>query len=103
MYIYVYCDASEHAIATVRYLHVSYANGSTSTGFVLEKAKVAPVSGHTIPKLEHCATVLAVDVAQLVKDYLKIDVIGIKYRVVLVYINNDKNAFMFMLLTVLHT
>ncbi|XP_078330327.1 uncharacterized protein LOC111129274 [Crassostrea virginica] len=93
----IYCDASEHAIATVCYLHVSYANGSTSTGFVLGKAKVAPVSGHTIPRLELCAAVLAVDVAQLVKDHLQIDVNDIKFfsdsRVVLGYINNDKKRF----------
>ena len=35
----IYCDASEHAIATVCYLHVSYANGSTSTGFVHWKSE----------------------------------------------------------------
>ena len=46
--LFIYCDASEHAIATVCYLHVSFANGPTFTRFVLGKAKVAPVSGHSI-------------------------------------------------------
>lgn len=53
----VYCDASELAIAAVCYLKAKYSDGSSSQGFVLGKAKVAPVSGHTIPRLELCAAV----------------------------------------------
>ncbi|XP_062614642.1 uncharacterized protein LOC134276399 [Saccostrea cucullata] len=93
----IFCDASELAIAAVCYLKVHYPDGSTSQGFVLGKAKVAPVSGHTIPRLELCAAVLAVNVGQTAKEQLKIEIDDVKYfsdsRIVLGYINNAKKRF----------
>lgn len=93
----IYCDASESAIAAVCYLRVTYNDSSVSTGYVLGKAKVAPVSGHTIPRLELCAAVLAIEVAQLAIDHLQIEFDDVKFfsdsRVVLGYINNDKKRF----------
>ena len=93
----IYCDASELAIAAVCFLKVTYKDSNTATGYVLGKAKVAPVSGQTIPRLELCAAVLATEVAQLAIDHLKIDLDSVKYfsdsRVVLGYINNDKKRF----------
>lgn len=93
----IFCDASELAIAAVCYLKVHYPDGSTSQGFVLGKAKVAPVSGHTIPRLELCAAVLGVNVGQTAKEQLKIEIDDVKYfsdsRIVLGYINNAKKRF----------
>lgn len=54
----IYCVASELTTAAVCHLRVTNKDTSMSTGFVLGKAKVAPVSG-----LELCAAVLAVEVA----------------------------------------
>lgn len=94
----VYCDASELAIAAVCYLKAKYSDGSSSQGFVLGKAKVAPVSGHTIPRLELCAAVLATDIAQIAKEQLKVKIDDIKFfsdsRIVLGYINNTKKRFL---------
>lgn len=61
--LWIYSDASEKAIAAVSYLKAFFPDGSASTGFLLGKSKVAPVSGHTIPRLELCAAVLAIEVS----------------------------------------
>ena len=93
----IYCDASEVAISAVAYLRVHYKDGSSATGFVLGKSKVAPTSGHTIPRLELCAAVLAVDISQTVKEHLQLDIDDVRYftdsRVVLGYISNERKRF----------
>ncbi|KAK3102609.1 hypothetical protein FSP39_012632 [Pinctada imbricata] len=93
----IYSDASELAISAVAYLRVRYKDSSTAIGFVLGKSKVAPASGHTIPRLELCAAVLAVDIAQIVQEHLQVDIDSIRYftdsRVVLGYISNEKKRF----------
>lgn len=53
---HIFSDESEKAIAAVAYL---VSQKHSSIGFVLEKAKVAPTYGRTIPRLELCAVVLA--------------------------------------------
>ena len=35
-------------------------------GFLIGKTKVAPSHGHTLPRLELCAAVLAVEIAEVV-------------------------------------
>ncbi|XP_068250242.1 uncharacterized protein [Palaemon carinicauda] len=47
----------------VPYLRTTDISGTPSLGFVLGKAKVAPTGGHTIPRLEFCAAVLARGIA----------------------------------------
>lgn len=50
----MYCDASEKAVAASAYINLQTETKS-SLSFVLGKAKVAPTSGHTIPRLELCS------------------------------------------------
>lgn len=92
-----FSDASEKAIAAVSYLRTTYEGGSQQVGFILGKTKVAPSSGHTIPRLELCAAVLAIEVAQTVQDHIDIEFQDVKYfsdsRVVLGYIHNDTRRF----------
>lgn len=64
--IYIFSDASVKAIAAVAYLKVIDAEGVCLVGFILGKAKLAPQPEHTIPRLELCAAVLAVEIADLV-------------------------------------
>lgn len=55
------------------------------------------MSGHTIPRLELCAAVLAIEVSQIVIEHIDISFDSVKYftdsRVVLGYIHNDKIRF----------
>jgi hypothetical protein len=68
--LHVYADASEKAIAAGAYLRTLDKDGNPDLGFVLGKAKVAPTNGHTIPRLELCAAVLAVEIAQCALEQL---------------------------------
>ena len=66
-------------------------------GFLLGKAKVAPKSGHTIPRLELCAAVLAVDIADVLSEQLNIPLSAFHYytdsKIILGYIYNQTRRF----------
>ncbi|XDV26575.1 hypothetical protein PO909_030232 [Leuciscus waleckii] len=68
----VFCDASVKAIGAVCYLKVTDSNGNNQIGFVMGKAKLAPCPEHTVPRLELCTAVLAVELADLVNRVLRI-------------------------------
>ncbi|XP_071150458.1 uncharacterized protein [Mytilus edulis] len=68
--LHVFSDASEKAIAAVAFLRTTDSSGEPNIGFILGKAKVAPTSGHTIPRLELSAAVLAVEITQTIVDNL---------------------------------
>ena len=94
--VYIYSDASEAAIAAAAYLvHVSPEN--TQIGFLMGKAKLAPKSGHSIPRLELCAAVLATEVGTFVSEQLNIPASAFKFfsdsMVVLGYICNRTRRF----------
>lgn len=64
---------------------------------MLGKAKVSPLSVHTIPRLELCAAVLAVEIAQVMVEHLLMKLDSINFfsdsRVVLGYINKGTKRF----------
>ncbi|XP_064478419.1 uncharacterized protein LOC135391824 [Ornithodoros turicata] len=66
-------------------------------GFVFGKAKLAPRPEQTIPRLELCAAVLAVDIAELVVSEIDAHIDDIKFytdsKVVLGYIFNQSRRF----------
>ena len=68
--VHVFCDASEKAIAAVGYLKGTLPDGRRSLGFVLGKAKVAPLHGQSIPRLELCSALLAVEIAETISSHL---------------------------------
>lgn len=94
--VHIFCDASKEAIAAVAYLRVSTGN-VTDVGFLVGKAKVAPTHGHTIPRLELCAGVLATELAETVKEELDIAKSAFRFysdsRVVLGYISAEARRF----------
>lgn len=94
--VHIFCDASKEAIAVVAYLKVTTGN-YTDVGFLVGKAKVAPTHGHTIPRLELCAGVLAVELAETVKEELDIAKSVFRFysdsRVVLGYISAEARRF----------
>lgn len=95
--VHIYCDASEKAIAAVAYLRTIDNSGNSKTGFVMGKSKLAPSSGHTIPRLELCSAVLAVELWDLVEEHLDVVPSSVCFysdsKVTLGYINNRSRRF----------
>ncbi|XP_048764717.2 uncharacterized protein LOC125672561 [Ostrea edulis] len=69
--VLVFADASKNAIAASAYLKLYDVNRSTIS-FLMGKAKVAPNHGHSIPRLELCAAVLATEIAESIAEQLSI-------------------------------
>ena len=95
--VHIFSDASEKAIAAVAYLKTTDRDGHHGLSFLLGKAKVAPKHGHTIPRLELCASVLVGEIAEMISDQLDISPDAIYVysdsRVVLGYIHNQSRRF----------
>lgn len=93
----VFSDASTSAIGAVAYLKTLQKDRQIEVGFVRGKARLAPQSVPTIPRLELCAVVLAVDMADLIQDELDIKLDAIHFysdsKVVLGYIHNATKRF----------
>lgn len=95
--LHVFSDASVKPIAAVAYLKVLEENGMDYVGFVMRKAKLAPMSVHTVPRLELGAAVLAVKIAELVTRELDVKLDDMQFntdsKVVLGYIHNETRRF----------
>ncbi|KAM7402818.1 hypothetical protein PAMP_018029 [Pampus punctatissimus] len=95
--MHVFCDASTKAVGAVAYLKLTAADGHSDGGFLLGKARLAPKPDITIPRLELCAAVLAVEVADMVQEELDFTFDEVNFytdsKVVLGYIFNDKRRF----------
>lgn len=93
----IFADASVLAIAAVAYLRSLSPDGSYKTTFVLGKAKLAPRPELTIPRLELCSAVLAVQMADLIMSEIDIEFDSVNFfsdsKVVLGYIYNEKRIF----------
>ena len=93
----MFSDASEKAIASVAYIVSFQSDKPKQVGFVMGKAKVAPSRGHSIPRLELCAAVLSVEIADFVPKQLDVTVHNVRYytdsKVVLGYICNRTRRF----------
>ncbi|RXN36772.1 hypothetical protein ROHU_002657 [Labeo rohita] len=95
--LYVFADASVKAIAAVAYIKVTSHQDQTEIGFVFGKAKLAPQPDLTIPRLELCAAVLAIEIAEMVVAEMDTTFDSITYytdsKVVLGYIQNQSRRF----------
>ncbi|KAM7373874.1 hypothetical protein PAMP_006564 [Pampus punctatissimus] len=93
----VFSDASTMAIGAIAYLRAIQEDGKVEAGLVMGKAKLAPLSEPTIPRLELCAAVLAVEMADLIREELDLKLDAIRFytdsKVVLGYINNVTKRF----------
>ena len=95
--LHTFSDASKEAVSVVSYLRVFSDARNYQVCFVMGKAKVAPHHGHTIPRLELCAAVMAVDLSDSISDYLDRNM-DAKYfysdsEIVLGYIHNERRRF----------
>lgn len=95
--VHIYCDASEKAIAAVAFLKTTDTKGGIHVGYVMGKAKVAPLHGHSIPRLELCAAVLAVQISETICKELDLERNSFHFfsdsKVVLGYIHNSTRRF----------
>lgn len=93
----VFADASFKAISAVAYLKVTNQEGHSDVGFVFGKSKLAPLQEITIPRLELCAAVLAVEIAELVASELDLKIDSVTFftdsKIVLGYIHNQTRRF----------
>ena len=95
--LHVFSDASKEAIDAVSYLKVFDINNVSKVCFLFGKAKVVPRHGHTIPRLELCVAVLAVEVSDLVSEHIDAPLGQSHFytdsKIVLGYIHNEKWRF----------
>ncbi|XP_056410980.1 uncharacterized protein LOC130352649 [Hyla sarda] len=77
--ICIFSDASTMAIASVAYLRVIDTEGQSHVGFIMGKSKLAPRPAHTVPRLELCAAVLAVEMADMITTELDIEIHAINF------------------------
>ena len=95
--LHAFCDASNDAIGAVTYLETVQDDGHVPVSFVLGKVKLAPTHATTTPRLELCAAVLGVGIAELATEELDLQPDPIMYysdsRVVLGYISNENRRF----------
>ncbi|XP_055061254.2 uncharacterized protein [Misgurnus anguillicaudatus] len=93
----IFSDASFKAIGAVAYLRIIHEDGQINIGFVLGKAKLTPPDEPTIPRLELCAAVLAVEISDLILDEIDFEPDSVKFfcdsKVVLGYIHNESRRF----------
>lgn len=89
---------SEKAISAVAYIYTVSKQDEVDVGFVMGKSKVAPPSGHTIPRLELCGAVLATELSEKITvnlDFPNYD--SVKFftdsKVVLGYLINRSRRF----------
>nr|XP_034330589.1 uncharacterized protein LOC117680486 [Crassostrea gigas] len=81
----------------VAYLYAVDEQDNINVGFIMGKSKVAPSSGHTIPRLEWCGAVLATELSEKITNNLDLPSNSIKFftdsKVVLGYFNNRSRRF----------
>lgn len=95
--LFVFSDASVQAISAVAYLKLTTEDGKSEVSFVFGKARLAPQPEITVPRLELCAAVLAIEIAELVVEEMDLKFDRITYytdsKVVLGYIHNQARRF----------
>ena len=95
--LHAFSDASQDAIGAAVYLRQFNEVNEMSTSLVYGQAKVAPVNPTSIPRLELCGAVLAVQAAQRVIKEIDVKISEVTYytdsKVVLGYITNESRRF----------
>jgi hypothetical protein len=78
-------------------LRIIQPDGTIDTSFVMGKSKLAPAHATTIPRLELCSAVLAVEVADLILEEQVVKADSLSFysdsKVVLGYIANQTRRF----------
>ena len=95
--LHTFCDAFNEVIDAVSYLRTIHCYREIQVAFVLGKAKLAPSHATTVPHLELCAAVLAVEIAELITKEMHLEFETTLFhsdsQVVLGYISNESRRF----------
>ncbi|XP_042230077.1 uncharacterized protein LOC121871731 [Homarus americanus] len=95
--LHTFCDASQAAYSAVTYLRMVDSGGSIQCSFVYERAKLAPLKQLTIPRLELCAAVLAVNADRTIRREMTMTIHESYFwtdsMLVLQYITNSSRQF----------
>ena len=95
--LHVFCDASENAFAAVAYLLTITSDGLKRSSFVMSRSRLAPLKQLTIVRMELQAAVLAVRLANTIKQEMTMTIdetaLWSDSKVVLHYIRNESRRF----------
>jgi hypothetical protein len=95
--LHIFCDASEAAYGVVAYLQYVNSDDKRCCSFVMSKTRLAPLKTLTIPRLELCAAVLGVDIAETLHGELELVIKETTFwtdsSIVLCYINSTNKRF----------
>ena len=95
--IHTFSDASKDAIGASVYLRLVNHKEEVSTTLLFGQSRVAPVQSTSIPRLELCAAVLAVQAGARVLKEIDMEIDQVTYytdsKVVLGYLQNDSRRF----------
>ena len=91
----IFSDASTMATGPVAYLKTIDIESQWYIGFIMGKSKLAPWPAHTVPRLELCTAVLAVEQYELARDEMDInvDAVATNSKTVLGYKHNRSRRF----------
>ena len=70
--VHLFFNAFMETNAAVAFIKLTDADGNQQQGVLLWKAKVAPKSALTIPRLELCAAVLGIEITNIIKKQMDI-------------------------------
>ena len=95
--LHAFSDASQDAIGAAVYLRQFNEANEVSTALVNGQARVAPLNPTSIPRLELCGAVLAVQAAQRVIKEIDLKISDVIYytdsKVVLAFVTNESRRF----------
>ena len=74
MSLHTFVDASENAYGAVVYARSTYEDGSVSSRIVAAKARVAPITATSIPRLELMGAIVGVRLTIRIADVLELPI-----------------------------
>lgn len=72
--IHAFSDASKKAIGTAVYLREVDTGGEISVSLLYRRSKIAPIHSTSIPRLELCSAVLAIQAVGMIRKELDVKV-----------------------------
>ena len=95
--MHIFCDASTQAYGAVAYLRMINAEGKIHVSLIGSKSRLSPIKAVSLPRLELCGAVLAVQLNNMLYQALDVEIVATTYwtdsKIVLAYLQNDTKRF----------